>query len=191
MAISNISSGIRSGVCTSTTRPSAPYEGQMIYETDTDRVLVYNGSAWRYSLTPQSTETGYWTAISSNPFTAFTVGNGSWFGRYTQIGKTVHVQAGFQCGSTSSVGNPFYFDLPVTAHSTYAANYNAVNGFANCRKDGGYFHPTMGVFYSTTQAYFGYFYDQPPIRMQEIFNTGPFTWGTNDRFSCAFTYEAA
>jgi hypothetical protein len=34
------------GVCTSTTRPSSPYEGQVIYETDTDRVLVWNASAW-------------------------------------------------------------------------------------------------------------------------------------------------
>ena len=34
------------GVCTSSTRPATPYEGQMIYETDTDKVLVWNGSAW-------------------------------------------------------------------------------------------------------------------------------------------------
>ena len=34
------------GVCTSSTRPATPYEGQMIYETDTDKVLIYNGSAW-------------------------------------------------------------------------------------------------------------------------------------------------
>lgn len=34
------------GVCTSTTRPASPFEGQVIYETDTDKVLVYNGSAW-------------------------------------------------------------------------------------------------------------------------------------------------
>lgn len=40
------SSVIRPGVCTSTTRPSSPFDGQMIYETDTDRVLVYDGSAW-------------------------------------------------------------------------------------------------------------------------------------------------
>lgn len=46
MAISNLSTGLRPGVCTSTTRPSAPFEGQMIYETDTDKVLVWNGSAW-------------------------------------------------------------------------------------------------------------------------------------------------
>ena len=46
MAISNNSTGLRPGVCTSTTRPTAPYEGQMIYETDTDKTLFWNGSAW-------------------------------------------------------------------------------------------------------------------------------------------------
>ena len=34
------------GVCTSSTRPASPYEGQVIYETDTDRVLVWNANAW-------------------------------------------------------------------------------------------------------------------------------------------------
>jgi hypothetical protein len=46
MAISNNNVGIRPGVCTSTTRPTAPYEGQTIYETDTDKTLFWNGSAW-------------------------------------------------------------------------------------------------------------------------------------------------
>ena len=46
MAISNNNTGIRTGVCTSTTRPTAPYEGQHIYETDTDIMLVWSGSAW-------------------------------------------------------------------------------------------------------------------------------------------------
>lgn len=48
MAISNNNTGIRTGVCTSSTRPTAPYEGQMIYETDTDMVAIWNGTAWRY-----------------------------------------------------------------------------------------------------------------------------------------------
>lgn len=33
-------------VCASTTRPSTPFEGQRIYETDTNRELVYDGSGW-------------------------------------------------------------------------------------------------------------------------------------------------
>jgi len=46
MAISNLTQGSRPGICTSTTRPTAPYEGQMIYETDTNRVLVWDNAAW-------------------------------------------------------------------------------------------------------------------------------------------------
>jgi hypothetical protein len=33
-------------VCTSSTRPTGIAEGTMVYETDTNKVLVYNGSAW-------------------------------------------------------------------------------------------------------------------------------------------------
>lgn len=33
-------------VCTSTTRPASPFEGQSIYETDTDVVKSYNGASW-------------------------------------------------------------------------------------------------------------------------------------------------
>jgi hypothetical protein len=40
------SSIIKPGVCTSSTRPASPYEGQMIYETDTDKVLLWDGSTW-------------------------------------------------------------------------------------------------------------------------------------------------
>jgi len=47
MAISNNSTGLRPGVCTSTTRPTNPYEGFMIYETDTDLLRIWNGSAWK------------------------------------------------------------------------------------------------------------------------------------------------
>jgi hypothetical protein len=40
------SSAIKPGVVTSSTRPSAPYVGQLIFETDTNRLAVYNGSIW-------------------------------------------------------------------------------------------------------------------------------------------------
>jgi hypothetical protein len=36
----------QSNVVTSTTRPTAPYEGQMIYETDTGKTLFWDGSNW-------------------------------------------------------------------------------------------------------------------------------------------------
>ena len=54
MTVSNLSTGSRPGVCLSTSRPTVPYEGQMIYETDTDMVTIWSGTAWRYiaSTTP-------------------------------------------------------------------------------------------------------------------------------------------
>jgi hypothetical protein len=46
MAISNLSSGFRPGVCTSTTRPTTPYAGQTIFETDTNKFLHWTGTSW-------------------------------------------------------------------------------------------------------------------------------------------------
>lgn len=37
---------VKPGVCTSSTRPASPFEGQTIYETDTDLVKSWNGSSW-------------------------------------------------------------------------------------------------------------------------------------------------
>ena len=48
MTISATTKGLRPGVCTSTSRPSAPFDGMVIYETDTDKVAVYDSSAWVY-----------------------------------------------------------------------------------------------------------------------------------------------
>lgn len=55
MADSAQTSGIKWGTAPFVTTSSAkstdipsPYEGQMIYETDTDMVALWNGSAWRY-----------------------------------------------------------------------------------------------------------------------------------------------
>jgi hypothetical protein len=46
MTVSSSASSFRPGVCTSTNRPVSPYEGQVIYETDTDKTKVWNGSSW-------------------------------------------------------------------------------------------------------------------------------------------------
>lgn len=38
--------GLTPGIYTSSTRPASPADGLVIYETDTDLVKAYNGSAW-------------------------------------------------------------------------------------------------------------------------------------------------
>lgn len=79
MGISNVASNLQPGVCTSTTRPTTPYEGQSIYETDTDRIYIWKGSSWvevpsgppqvRQALQAQTTQilvnTTTWTDVVS------------------------------------------------------------------------------------------------------------------------------
>jgi len=36
----------RTGVCTSTTRPTSPFVGQVVYESDTYRMMAYTGAGW-------------------------------------------------------------------------------------------------------------------------------------------------
>ena len=69
MAISNNNTGIRTGVCTSTNRPTTPYEGQVIYETDTDKVFVWNGTAWVIPNSPAQNPTGL-ELVSATTFSA-------------------------------------------------------------------------------------------------------------------------
>jgi hypothetical protein len=46
MTISATTQGLRMGVATSSSRPTVPFDGQVISETDTDSLKVYNGTAW-------------------------------------------------------------------------------------------------------------------------------------------------
>jgi hypothetical protein len=60
---------IKPGVCTSSTRPAVPFEGQMIYETDTDKTLVWDGSTWIFVANPLAVSFGSSNLVSllSNP----------------------------------------------------------------------------------------------------------------------------
>jgi len=46
------------GVCTSSTRPVSPYQGQVIYQTDTNTTHVWNGSAWVFLSTSSAGDVG-------------------------------------------------------------------------------------------------------------------------------------
>lgn len=72
------SSVIRPGVCTSTTRPTVPYEGQLIYETDTDLVLGYNGSSWRAVSDISVTNGGILQVVSTTKTDTFTSTSGTY-----------------------------------------------------------------------------------------------------------------
>jgi hypothetical protein len=48
MTISATTQGLRPGVCLSTSRPAVPFDGMLIYETDTNKIAVYDGAGWVY-----------------------------------------------------------------------------------------------------------------------------------------------
>ena len=77
---------VQPGVCTSTTRPSSPYKGQTIYETDTGRLLVYYGvtTGWQlpwgqpWGLITSATQTAYLTTSGTTELTVFSTGSFTW-----------------------------------------------------------------------------------------------------------------
>ena len=69
---------VRPGVCTSTTRPASPFEGQVIYETDTDLLLAYNGSAWRgFAEVGASVNSSILQVVAATKTDTFTTTSGS------------------------------------------------------------------------------------------------------------------
>ena len=87
MAISNNNTGIRTGVCTSTNRPTTPYEGQVIYETDTDKVFVWNASAWK-QIPTAATAGAVLQVVSTTKTTVFTMSSAT-FATVTGLTATI------------------------------------------------------------------------------------------------------
>lgn len=104
-------------MCTSATRPSGtglPYQGQRIYETDTDKEYAYSGSAW-----VEVGRLGAWTAHTptlaadgGSPL----LGNGVVSAAYRSDGKTCHYRGSLVLGTTTAFGTGnLYWSLPINA----------------------------------------------------------------------------
>lgn len=121
------------GVCTSSTRPASPYEGQVIYETDTDKVLVWTGSAW---LPPWNTAWGLVAAykeVTTNQtgITTVTDVTGASFTNlqlYAGRKYMYHWQGLFQCASAAKRINILLSDGSTTFTQTiWFAHDNATD----------------------------------------------------------------
>jgi hypothetical protein len=178
---------IQPGVCTSTTRPASPYEGQAIYETDTDKMYIWNGSAWRYLATPQTTEIGAYTAFTP-VWTSLTAGNGTSNFRYCQINKLVHFYGQFTLGSTSAVTGAIGISLPVNSKIINTFTFVSVafeDPGAGLYPGMGYLDATDRIRLTTIAANQTYAIDGG------LSSTVPFTWATGDKINLNMTYEAA
>ena len=115
MAISNSSSGIRPGVCTSSTRPTTPYVGQLIFETDTSLSKYWSGSAWtNLSVSSLTAGTGVTVSSATGAVTA-------------SIGQSVATTATPTFGNITASGSG---DTSIRINSTsgYAIQYFSING---------------------------------------------------------------
>lgn len=84
--------------CTSSTRPASPAEGMTIFETDTDKLRYYDGSAW------VDVSSGGWTTYTPTFSAQFTLGNGTVAAQYARIGKTILYRGEIVFGSTTAYG---------------------------------------------------------------------------------------
>jgi hypothetical protein len=124
-------------------------------------------------------------------FVNITVGNGVLVARYSRINKNVTVQLRFTLGSTSVIGGGggITMSLPVTMATAQYSNSASLIGIASMVDVSPFTnYPAWVLVSSSTAVAFGY---MTSFRYQEMFGTGPFTWTTNDVFTCSFTYEAA
>jgi hypothetical protein len=94
-------------VCTAGGRPGSPGDGDMIYETDTDRVLVYNGTGWVIFgdgtlLSLNGSDVGIGTApVAGNKLHVVDDVNGSLTGiRIDNADQTLKLQTYFESGVT-------------------------------------------------------------------------------------------
>lgn len=60
-SMDKIDAAVGCAVCTSGTRPGSPWQGQLIFETDTGKVQVWNGSAWKHIISINTGSALAWT----------------------------------------------------------------------------------------------------------------------------------
>lgn len=183
--------GLKPGVVTSTTRPTNPYTGQIVFETDTGYLRVWDGANWDYFLPKQDAIPGVYTDYASSiAFGGFTKGNATIVAKYTQVGKLVHYWGYVGLGSTSSMSGPLDVSLPVTATGTVVTNNSACSLYNGATLYWGMvIHITTGylrlVAMNASSTY---------VYNSDITSTVPFTWSTNPTNNYFFwnhTYEAA
>jgi len=151
MTISATTQGIKPGVCLSSSRPAVPFDGQVISETDTDSLAVYNGSAW------VSAQLGAWTSYT--PVIkggATTVSATIVYAKYIQIGKTVILQVQANVTSAGAASGRVTVSLPSTLPTTVSGDMS-INGSFSIKDSGtAYYSGSALAFSTTTIAGLGY-----------------------------------
>lgn len=162
-------------IITSGTRPSNPYRGQMIFETDTDKFVARSiADVWQ-----DAVPLGAWAAYTPAN-TNVTLGNGTLVARYARFGRTIHFMWDLTFGSTTAFTGNAGLGLPVAAAST--GKWSASGSML----DSGTQNYTLGGSISSA----GTTVNPETTGGGGITATIPFTWAVSDRLTMTGTYEA-
>jgi hypothetical protein len=101
-------------ICTSTTRPSSPFEGMEIYETDTDQTLIYNGSVWVLTMRIGAWDTSHTPVITQS----ITVTKTVVYSRFLKTGRRIKFQCYLNITSSGTANQPITITLPFNAVQT-------------------------------------------------------------------------
>lgn len=126
-------------IVTSTTRPSTPVAGQIIYETDTKNVMVYNGSSWIQSVNTTlqsiSTDANGRVTLPYQPRFSGTKSNyGGSINQDPWISNNAQVNVGSHYNTSTG-----YFTCPVTGYYLCVAHWignGAAYGYAGVKRNG-------------------------------------------------------
>ncbi len=130
----------RPGVCTSTTRPASPYEGQTVYLTDTDLLQIWTGSAWRtlaFGTASNGTVLQVVNSTTSTTATNSTV-NLADTGLTASITPTsstskILVMASINGGKVAAINTGIY--LRLLRDSTTVSNFSIYHGYTTTSTD--------------------------------------------------------
>jgi hypothetical protein len=122
-------------ICTAATRPGSPFEGQLIYQTDTNTYLSYDGAAWWTVGRAISTATSYTPTLTQLGAVAKNVD----VGEYTVCDGWCDFTFHLTCNGVGGTGNnAVTVSLPLTAA---AAGTRPVGS-------GGIFEDAAGAFWA-------------------------------------------
>jgi hypothetical protein len=160
--------------CTSSTRPTTR-EAAVIYETDTDALMHYNGS-WLPLL---DALTQSYTPVFSASTSGGTQGNGTLTGRYGRVGGWTQFQINFTIGSTTTGGSGrWLFTLP-TAPTLEGVAAAICEDTSASQRFGGSAWFTGGGIFSIAVGAGGNIGASSAV---------PFTWATGDKLMICGRY---
>lgn len=169
----------RREVCTSSTRPTGT-EGLEIYETDTDLVYVYSGSAWvlmgRLGLaatwTPTLTQSGSVTKATN-------------IANYWQTGRRcvgeLHLTAGGAGGGATDIA----IGMPVTMNYSGSPSIAIGSGFVFDASTGTWYSGVLIVASTTTCLL------SVHNSLDQIGSSPALTLASSDQISCYFGFQTA